>query len=191
MRGLKLGKNMVRFGNYKLIVDLESKGDFLMVIDYLYKDWIQNQTDGKLMVRLAFECWYALSESYRLELAESECKRAKEILIQVKNKIVENGVKDAYVLSHMGYMITMFPEFFYCGDSEDLYNKHQLIGAKMLQDAVEISPENKIAQLFMLGINRKEKAYNKLKKQLKSQIQQEYNGEDCFDEYFRDVLTQE
>ena len=37
----------------------------------------------------------------------------------------------------------------------------------------------------------KEKDYNKLKKELKSQILQEYNGEDCFDEYFRDVLTKE
>ena len=182
---------MERNENYKQIVELENKGEYLMAINQLYKEWEQNKADGKLTVRLAFECWYALSESYRLNLSESDCQKAKAILIQVKDNVIESGIKDAYVLSHMGYMITMFPDLFYEGDNDEQYEKHQLIGSKMLAEAVRISPDDKIAELFMLGNNNKEKAYNKLKKQLRTQIQQEYDGEDSFDEYFRDVLTQE
>ena len=105
--------------------------------------------------------------------------------------VEEDRIKDDYVLSHIGYMMTMFPEFFFKGDNEGQYKKYQEIGSKMLKSATQISPKNKIAELFMLGNDNKEKDYNKLKKQLKSQILQEYNGEDCFDEYFRDVLTKE
>lgn len=177
--------------NYNQIAELENKGEYVMAINELYKEWQENESDGKLLVRLSFECWYVLSERYRFNLSEAECEKAKNILIQVKHKVLDSEIKDSYVLSHLGYMMTMFPEFFYNGEDEEMYEKHRMIGAKILKEAVEISPDNKIAELFMLGQENKEKAYNKLKKQLKLQIKQEYVGTDCFDEYFRDVLTQE
>lgn len=173
------------------IAELENKGEFSVAINQLYEKWKENKDNGEVVVRLAFECWYVLSESSQTGFSESNCEKAKSILFEIAKMVEEDRIKDDYVLSHIGYMMTMFPEFFFKGDNEGQYKKYQEIGSKMLKSATQISPKNKIAELFMLGNDNKEKDYNKLKKQLKSQILQEYNGEDCFDEYFRDVLTKE
>lgn len=173
------------------IAELENKGEFLTVINQLYEKWKENKGNGEVFVRLTFECWYVLSEGYRIGLSEPTCNKAKSILVEIGNAIEENDIKEDYVLSHLGYMMTLFPDFFFENDDEEQYIKYQKIGSKMLNRAIQVSPGNKIAELFMLGNGNKEKEYNKLKKQLKPQILQKYNGEDCFDEYFRDVLTQE
>ena len=171
------------------IINQENNNKELNRINLLYKEWQNNQKDGELLVRLAFECWHILSESFRLELSAADAEKAKEILIEVKDKIMESKIKNSYVLSHVGYMITMFPDLFYEGEADELYKKHQIIGSKMLKGAVKISPEDKIAQLFMLGNNNKEKAYNTLKKELKPQIAIIYNGNDTFCTYFKEVLS--
>ena len=175
--------------NYDNISILEKEGKYLMAIESLYGAWKSNREESKLLVRLAFECWYALSEQENLNISDEQFAKVQSILMELKDYVVDNNVRDTYVLSHLGYMMSMFPYLFYANDKEDQYVEIEKIGISMMKRAIEIDPTNQIAQLFKMGSESASKSYNKLRKQLKPQIEREYSGDSCFDEYFRDVLT--
>ena len=162
-----------------------------MIIEKLYNSWQKGKDDPKVLVRLAFECWHALSERDFVGLSDKDLVKLKSVLIELKDYVKESNIQDSYVLMHCGYMISLFLEFFYENGEDELYNEIQALGTQMLQKATEIDPSNQIAELMKLGNAQNEKAYRKLRKQIRPQIEKEYRGESGFDEYFREVLTLE
>ena len=96
---------------------LEKEHKWKQVISLLKNNWCQDKNNIDIMLRLAMECWYILSNWDILDLESSylEFDSIQSILIETYHYFLNTHSKDDKCLSIFGYMMSLFPNYFYDG----------------------------------------------------------------------------
>lgn len=169
---------------------LEQNEHWGKAIDLLYKLWQNDKMNSANMCRVIAECWYVMAEwDCSINKDELDYQSIKKILIETTIYGLENNVSDVNFLSFGGYMILMFPYFFYEGNDSSFYDLWENRGKEMLLSAVCDYPDNLIAKVFLLGTKESSNTYIEAKNELADRLEEYFPNNTAVEQYFKDVLS--
>jgi len=156
----------------------------------LFDQWQKDKSNFEVLIRLASECW--------LVLTEWDCCINNENLVfeKFKNNLIDTCI---YGLKHFetkteflcvfGYMISLFPYFFYYGESDGRYSLWEKRGKEMLERAHQNAPNDLLTKVLFLGSTDREREYRTEKSKLEFLLSELFPGDSAIEQYFKDVLT--
>lgn len=173
---------------------LEKEGKWEQVVSLLENKWYQDKNNIDIMLRLASECWYIMSnwEFLGLNNSDLEFDNVQSILIETYNYFSKNCTTNNKALAIFGYMVSLFPNYFYTDYDKNgkIFLQYENKGKDMLKLAHINEPENKLYQVLYLGTsNNTDKTTIDTKKNLNYIIQQLFPQNTEIEEYFKEVLT--
>lgn len=187
MLGLLVG-DFMDFIFIKGLSELEHNGDYDGAIRYLYSLWKHSVNDLGIMRRLIGECWIVLCELYRYKLNKFI---AKDVLIEVTEYALKMYPKDIVLNWQIGYMMSLFPDFFIKFDVSDKYLEFEKKGIEMLRFAYMSEPNNLVFKKSYLGSfisSLKSEEYAEVCEDIKGFIKGLFNGDTEIERYFKEVL---
>lgn len=182
------------FIEIKNLQRLEKEHKWEQAISLLKNKWCQDKNNTDIMLRLASECWYVMSNWDFLDLDNSnlEFDNIQSILIETYNDFLKSHTTNNKALAIFGYMVSLFPNYFYTDydKSGKMFLQYENKGKDMLKLAYANEPENKLYKALYLGTNNNlDKAIIEAKKDLNNIIQQLFPQNTEIEEYFKEVLT--
>ena len=173
--------------------ELEKERKWEQVISLLQDKWKQDKNNTDILLRLASECWYIMSnwEFFDLDDTMLGFDNVQSILIETYNYFVTSRMLHNNALAIFGYMVALFPNYFYTDFDKTgkLFLQYQSKGKDMLKLAYANEPENKLFKALCLGANN---GFNKelinTNKELQNIIQQLFPHDTEIEKYFKDVL---
>ena len=162
---------------------------------YLLKDkWNENKDDVDVILRLATECWYVMSnwEFLCLDNSDLDFQNVQNTLIETYNYFINHCKNDNKGLAIFGYMISLFPNYFYTDKDNGgkLFLKYENIGKAMLKSSYTNEPQNILFRALYLGtINCSNKAMDDAKQELNDIVKILFPQNTEIEEYFKEVLT--
>lgn len=174
--------------------ELEKEHKWEEVISLLQNKWYQDKNNIDIMLRLASECWYIMSNWNFLDLDNSDLNfdNVQNILIETYNYFSKNRTTNSKGLAIFGYMVSLFPNYFYtdCDNNGKIFLQYENDGKEMLKQAYMNEPNNKLFKALYLGItNNSNKLTEDAKQNLKDTIQHLFPKNTEVEEYFKEVLT--
>ncbi len=186
----------------------EKEGEFMYFIDILnleemefneqwekirlmlYSQWQENQDDIGILIRLACECWYVMSNwDCYIDTNDLIYEQFKDNLIATYEYGLEHIFESEEFLCIFGYMISLFPYFFYYDKKKNnQYSDFENKGLSMLEKAYKNS-SNLLTKVFFLGTTNNVKEYEAVKADLNSILLELFPGETAVEKYFKDILT--
>ena len=182
------------FIEIKNLQKLEKEHKWKQVISLLQNKWFQDKNNIDIMLRLASECWYIMSNWHFLNLDNSELDfdNIQNILIETYNYFSKNHTNNNKCLAMFGYMISLFPNYFYKDYDKNgrIFLQFQNQGKDMLQLAYTNEPENKLYKALYLGTyNNSSKLIEDTKQELNDILQHLFPNNTEIEEYFKEVLS--
>lgn len=173
--------------------ELEKEHKWKEAISLLQNKWYQDKNNIDIMLRLASECWYIMSNWNFLDLDNSDLDfdNVQNILIATYNYFSKICTNNSKGLAIFGYMISLFPNYFYTDYDKNgkIFLQYENQGKNMLKLAYTNEPENKLYKALYLGtINGLDK-FTDVKKDLNNIIHQLFPQNTEIEEYFKEVLT--
>ena len=174
--------------------ELEKEHKWKQVISLLQNNWCQDRNNIDIMLRLATECWYILSNWDILDLESSylEFDSIQSILIETYHYFLNTHSKDDKCLSIFGYMMSLFPNYFYDGHDKTgkMFFEYENQGKDMLKLAYRNEPENMFYKALYLGATSKlSKLIESTKKELRYILPNLFPNNTEIEKYFREVLS--
>lgn len=174
--------------------ELEKEHKWKQAIALLQSEWYQNKNNIDVMLRLATECWYIMSNWEILELGSSdlEFNSIQSILIETYNYFLSTNSNNNKCLSIFGYMIALFPNYFYTEYDKNgkIFLKYENRGKDMLKQAYKNEPENKLYEALYLGtMKNSDKTVEDTKKELNLIMQKLFPRNTKIEEYFKEILS--
>lgn len=174
--------------------ELEKERKWKQVVSLLQNKWYQDKNNIDIMLRLASECWYIMSNWNFLDLDNSKLNfdDVQSILIETYDYFIKNCITNNKALAIFGYMVALFPNYFYTDYDKNgkIFLQYENKGKDMLKSAYANEPENKLYKALYLGTNNDlDKAVLDAKKDLNNIIQQLFPQDTKIEEYFKEVLT--
>ena len=161
---------------------LESEGKWNESKSLLIKNWNQNPSDLKTVIRLGFFCWYILAEEGPLGIQDVDFDELETVLRQVTDFGLANFMTNEDFLWCFGYMISLFPYYF--GDYEYWEEK----GIPMMKRAYELCPDEPVYKYSYLGSIPYPKGKRKDEfQQVHAVLEDRFQGEGILSEYFKSV----
>ncbi len=180
------------FAKNEKLVELESESKWKEAVELLRDQWYKDRHNNNSLLRLATECWYLLSNWGILDLASSELEfhDVQSILIETYNYMLEFGRDVNLNLAMFGYMVSLFPNYFYVDldQSGKLYLQFEKQGKEMLKKAFTNEPQNQLYGILYLGSSPKfgdsqNESYGKL------EVRKLFPGDTLVEKYFQEVLS--
>ena len=176
--------------------ELEKEKKWKQAIYLLKNKWNENKDDVEVILRLATECWYLMSnwEFLCLDNSDLEFQDVQNTLIETYNYFIKHCKNDNKGLAIFGYMISLFPNYFYTDKDNNgkLFLQYENIGKDMLKSAYENEPKNILYKTLYLGTtNCPNKTIDDAKHELNKIIQNLYPQNTEIEEYFKEILQNE
>ena len=173
---------------------LEKEHKWEQAISLLKHKWEQDKNNTNIMLRLASECWYIMSNWDFLDLDDSnlDFNSIQSILIETYNIFLKSNTVNNNALAMFGYMVSLFPNYFYTDYDLDgkIFLQYENRGKDMLKSACSNEPKNKLYKALYLGLNNNlDKVVIEAKKDVNNVVQQLFPHDTKIEEYFKDVLT--
>ena len=94
---------------------LEKEHKWKQIISLLQNKWYHDKNNIDIMLRLASECWYIMSNWDLLDLNNSDLDfdNVQSLLIETYDYFSKNCTLNNKALAIFGYMISLFPNYFY------------------------------------------------------------------------------
>lgn len=171
------------------LADLENQKKWKEILEKLNSDWQKDINNPEILLRLASECWFILSNSDNLNISDEIYNFAKTLLkesFQYHYQNISNNKNDLI----FGYMVSLDPGYF-CEDSssDDEYIYYEQLGKKLIEKAYNENPmDNLNATLYFGTDNKFLKKYKKVRKELQLSIDSLFSSETEIERYFLDVL---
>lgn len=188
------GRCKMFFEKIENLSELERNNKWRIITDHLYDNWQSDKLNSNKILRVGAECWYILSEWEFLKINTNELTQGyvKEKLIEVTNFAIENFSTDAKVLSIFGYMISIFPFYFYNDNdtSNNTYLQFEKMGKAMLKKAYELNNSNEIYELlYFNSLKEPSKDFEAKKQTLQNKVSTYFSNETEVERYFNEILT--
>ena len=168
---------------------LEHHNMWRSAVNQLYDLWNADRNSAPKLCRILAESWYALSESERVNnCSKSDAALFKKILIEVYKYGSAHFATDVDFLWLAGYMLSLFPFYFYSGEREEAFSELKKEGTSFLFTATQIEPDNLLFRVLYLGTQELSDEYISAKRQLAPQLSSIFSGKSAIEEYFREVL---
>jgi len=185
------------FMDVGVLADLENQGQWEAARALLYKMWVNDKMNSEKLIRLLSECWHILLELERNEIIDPDISYSavQGVLIEIVEFGMENLMNDSRFLCVAGYMISLFPYYFYISDgnteNDNQYTAWEQKGIDMLRRSAEINPSDSVARVLSLGsINSSDKSlYEKAKKAVEVEINYLFPGDTAIELYFKNILN--
>lgn len=177
------------------LYELEKAKKWGQAIALLNKKWCENKENADILLRLATESWYIMSNWEVLDLNNSEVnfEDVQKILMQTYNYFMQNHINNNKCLAMFGYMVNLFPNYFYADYDKngELFLMYEKKGKDMINLAYKNEPQNTLFRLLYLRIGNKKLGKNEsaLNSDFKNAIQKLFPQNTEVEEYFREVLT--
>ena len=158
--------------------ELDKEKNWEKAIYLLKEKWAENKGNTDVLLRLATECWYVMSNWEFLCLDNSDLE-----FQDVQNTLIE---------TYNYFMISLFPNYFYTDKDNEgkLFLEYENIGKGMLKSAYENEPKNILYKTLYLGTtNCTNKTIDDAKHELNKIIQNLFPQNTEIEEYFKEVLT--
>lgn len=165
--------------------NLEKKHKYDEIIKFLKSEWLDNKNDVDVILRVVSECWYILTEE-DITICKKQCDfdACKETLICVTNYCIENGyIYNETCSWFFGYAISLFPFFFYSGNSEKKYTYFDCLGKKICTGLINDNSTQKIIKYLCYGFFIK----NNEIKICEADIQEAFEGNSLIENYFKEI----
>lgn len=174
--------------------ELEKEHNWKQVIALLQNNWYQDKNNIEIMLRLATECWYMMSnwDFFDLEGSGLEFNRIQAILIDTYDHFTGAHINSNKCFSIFGYMMSLFPNYFYDGNDKTgkMFLEYEDQGKDMLKLAYRNEPENMLYKALYLGATSKSsKLIENTKKELKYILPNLFPNNTEIEKYFREVLS--
>ena len=183
------GYNLVLIEIEKLS-ELEQKHQWNDAVILLQNLWNKNRNNEDLLLRLATECWYLITnwDLLDLEHANLRFEDIQSILIETYNFLIEHHSGSNKIIAIFGYMISLFPNYFYTDFDQNgkLFLQFEKIGKEMLHQAY-LNGAQPLYEILYLGSIHKVKA-NSSEQALKLNVRELFPGDTAVEQYFREVL---
>lgn len=165
--------------------ELEEKNDWIRIIDKM--EYLEtNCSNINILLRISTEYWYILSNcenDRNLEVLNLQSIQKRLMKMYAKGKILYKS--NSSFLWMFGYMISLFPYYFYFQEEpKDKYIEWEIKGNEMIRMACDVNSSDRIAKLVynnMLG-------YEVIDICAQKQIVSSFNGNTLVEKYFREVL---
>jgi hypothetical protein len=175
---------------------LEQDEQWEIIRKLLYERWICQKDNIGALIRLASECWLVMAEWHCWIKNEGlDYELFERNLIDSCFYGIENFCDDEKILCMFGYMMSLFPYFFYSDDDPDgkEYLTYERRGKSLLEKAYHNYPDNPLAEVLFLGsINRPTKdqtiKYNASRIAIKPFLTSLFPGNTEIERYFKDIL---
>lgn len=182
------------FIEIKNLQELEKAYKWKQAISLLQNEWHKDKNNVDIMLRLATECWYIMSNwnFLDLDISDLDFNDVQTILIETYNHFLKNGTDDNNGLAIFGYMVSLFPNYFYTDYDKDgkIFLQYENQGKNMLKSAYINEPANKLYKvLYFRAINNLDKAIDDTKLELSKIINNLFTQDTEIEKYFREVLT--
>ena len=191
MLGLERGDIVKSFLVVQGLLELEKAEKWDQAKTLLYNLWYSDKGNVDKLCRVIAECWFVLTEwNCCIQNSTLSFASFKETLIEVMQYGIKHFPSDANFLCMSGYMISLFPDFFYRDNSDEQYSKWEQKGNDMLRLATHIAPNNLICKILYLGTQPNAlKEYLKAKIELAPRINSIFSGHTAVEDYFKDILS--
>jgi hypothetical protein len=164
---------------------LESKRKWQEAKNFMYGEWKKDPYNVTKIVRLGFLCWILTVEPISEEINHDE-------YASLFSELVDFGLEhldhDADFLWTFGYMISLFPEFFWAVEEYETWENK---GRDLIQRAHRSRPDDPIIKLIYLGSKdheHRDDEYHQAYYAVLSLLPERFRGNGVMQDYFRDVL---
>jgi len=157
----------------------------------LYEQWVGDKNNLESLIRLASECWLIMTdwdccinnEGLNYELFKSN-------LMDSCSYGLEHFGDNEKILCLFGYMMSLFPYFFYSNDDPngEEYLVCESKGKSMLEKAYRNFPDNQLAKVLFFGSIDQTKKYDEAKMMLKPSLSSLFPGDTAIEQYFKEIL---
>lgn len=172
--------------------ELEKEHKWEQIILLLQNKWLEDKDNSDILLRLASECWYIMSNWDCLNLDASclEFDNIQAILIETYNYFL-NHTTNNKCLAIFGYMMSLFPNYFYADYDKDgkIFLQYENQGKYILKLAHSNEPENIFYTVLYLGTTNDLNKSIVAKEDLNSIVQQLFPQNTEVEKYFKEILT--
>ncbi|MFT3950858.1 MAG: hypothetical protein QM689_02680 [Oscillospiraceae bacterium] len=166
----------------------EDNGDWESARQLLYALWQLDKSNIDLLNRLIAECWLVMSDwDCCINTDGLEYSNFQSNLIEATAYGLNHFYENIWFLCLTGYMISLFPHFFYEDNNDGLYLFWEDNGKSMLKRSYDISQDD-LTNILYLGSTDKIIKYKSKKKDFVLKCEAYFQGDTAIELYFRDVL---
>ena len=178
------------FLDVDFLVELESQEKWEEARCLLQKIWEEDKLNSKKLVRLISECWHVLSSwDFDIKTEGLSFEVFQNTLIGCTEFGLRNFENDPHFLCITGYMISLFPYFFYDVTEGDRYTEWESKGKEMLLKSNRLNPDDVLARILSLGTTPDFAEYNKAKAKIFSTLAEYFPNDTAIELYFRNILS--
>lgn len=174
---------------------LEEKNEWNRARELLYDLWQAQKYDVGINFRLISECWIVLSDhGCTIELDDETYELFLRTLNTATTFWINNYDCIEIYSSMLGEMITLFPEFFYNDENDDInYPIWNGIGNNLITTSYEKYSNNEIVCMIYFGsfgVNSKfHQKYEEMRELVASHINDYFTYDTEIERYFIEVWT--
>ncbi len=165
---------------------LESSGQWITCIEYLYGKWQANKEDISLFLKLAINTWYTLTlDGPELSLKKKETDMLSQVLNKSYLFFRSSFPNDENCQWIFGYIMTARADLFLNSGLE--YTAIEQQGEALIEKASKNG--NMFAQLLYAVESGSKKEIRKYKEKVREQISKYFDENQEVDKYFVEILT--
>jgi hypothetical protein len=180
------------FSSVDYLSEMEKVEQWESIRALLYEQWTNEKDNLEKLLRLASECWLIMTDwDCCINNEEIDYDLLKSNLIETYSYGIEHFEDNTKLLCLFGYMISLFPYFFYIKNDPDgkEFLFYESKGKEMLEKAHQYDKGNLLVKVFYLGSsNRHIKKYKKAREDLKPHLLELFPGDTAIEQYFKDGL---
>lgn len=178
------------FIEIKGLLNLEQEKNWFGAIELLSKKWREDSQNADLLIRLVGECW-----SIREEHIEDNKlnKYVKEVMVDCYNYFTRVGVKDNKCLFVFGYMLMLFPFYFYVQQDEsgEMYLAYEQKGKELIKMAYDSEQSNPLYEVaYLRSCNKGKLQYKSAFEKLQSILGELFCGKTLIEQYFLEMFSE-
>jgi hypothetical protein len=180
------------FGLVENLHKMEQSEQWEAIRKLLYEKWITDKSNLKALIRLASECWLIMTDwDCCINNEGLDYELFKRNLMESCSYGLEHFDDDEKILCLFGYMMSLFPGFFYSNNdlTGQAYLDYENKGKSMLEKAYNNYPDNPLVRVLFLGLADETKKYNDAKIELKPHLSSLFPGETAIEQYFKEILS--
>ena len=165
---------------------LESNGQWITCIEYLYGKWKVNKKDISLFLKFVINTWYTLTlDGPELSLKKEEADALNQMLNKSYSFFRTSFSYDENCQWLFGYMMTVRTDLFLNSGLE--YTEIEQQGEALIEKASK--NENMFAQLLYAVENCSKKEIEKYREKVRKHILEYFDDSQEIDRYFIEILT--
>lgn len=182
---------MKYFMHIEQLEPLEKLKKFSEIHILLEAMWEKDRTNLEIMLRLASECWYILTESgISIDQDVNLCQKCKNTLIKVTEYALEKEVlRHAKLSWFFGYAISLFPFLFYNETRKDKLLEWEALGHSLCKTLLDDKDSSNIVKRLCAGFFEENTLTIKNIIISKKELHIAFWGNTLIEVYFKEMLS--